>query len=208
MTSSIPKNPGLFVVDKNVLIPRPDTETLVEQVLELTKNKNKLSLLDVGIGSGCILLSILMERKKFYGTGIDICKKSLEICRINSKKFGLNKRLKLIKSNIDNFHYGKYDLIVSNPPYIKKYDLKCLDKDVVGFEPKHALDGGVEGLSEIRKVINRSSELIKKKGFLILEIGFDQRNCVKRLLQNKGFYIKKIVKDLANHDRCIIGIKI
>ena len=197
-----------FVVDKNVLIPRPDTETLVEQILELTKNKNKLSLLDVGIGSGCILLSILMERKNFYGTGIDICKKSLEICRINSKKFGLNKRLKLIKSNIDNFHYGKYDLIVSNPPYIKKYDLKCLDKDVVGFEPKHALDGGVEGLSEIRKVINRSSELIKKKGFLILEIGFDQRNCVKRLLQNKGFYIKKIVKDLANHDRCIIGIKI
>ncbi|WP_440669447.1 peptide chain release factor N(5)-glutamine methyltransferase [Candidatus Pelagibacter sp. HIMB1483] len=197
-----------FVVDKNVLIPRPDTETLVEQVLELTKNKNKLSLLDVGIGSGCILLSILMERKNFYGTGIDICKKSLEICRINSKKLGLNKRLKLIKSNIDNFHYGKYDLIVSNPPYIKKYDLKCLDKDVVGFEPKHALDGGVEGLSEIRKVINRSSELIKKKGFLILEIGLDQRNCVKRLLQNKGFYIKKIVKDLANHDRCIVGIKI
>ena len=197
-----------FVVDKNVLIPRPDTETLVEQVLELTKNKNKLSLLDVGIGSGCILLSILMERKNFYGTGIDICKKSLEICRINSKKFGLNKRLKLVKSNIDNFHYGKYDLIVSNPPYIKKYNLKCLDKDVIGFEPRHALDGGVEGLSEIRKVINRSSELIKKKGYLILEIGFDQKNSVKRLLQNKGFYIKKIVKDLANHDRCIISIKI
>jgi len=197
-----------FAVDKNVLIPRPDTETLVEQVLELTKNKNKLSLLDVGIGSGCILLSILMERKNFYGTGIDICKKSLEICRINSKKFGLNKRLKLVKSNIDNFHYGKYDLIVSNPPYIKKFNLKCLDKDVIDFEPRHALDGGVEGLSEIRKVINKSSELIKKKGFLILEIGFDQKNFVKRLLHNKGFYIKKIVKDLANHDRCIIGIKI
>ena len=124
--------------------------------MELTKNKNKLSLLDVGIGSGCILLSILMERKNFYGTGIDICKKSLEICRINSKKFGLNKRLKLFKSNIDNFHYGKYDLIISNPPYIKKYNLKCLEKDVKCFEPKNALDGGLEGLSEISKVINRS----------------------------------------------------
>ena len=197
-----------FVVDRNVLIPRPDTELLVEQALELTKNKNKLNLLDVGVGSGCILLSILNEKKNFYGTGIDICGKSLSICRVNSHKLGLKKRVKLFKSNIDNFQYGKYDLIISNPPYIKKYDLKCLEKDVIGFEPKQALDGGIEGLSEIRKVISKSSELIKKNGFLILEIGFDQKNRVKQILQNKGFYIKKIVKDLSGHDRCIISTKI
>ena len=197
-----------FVVDRNVLIPRPDTEILVEQALELTKNKNKLNLLDVGVGSGCILLSILNEKKNFYGTGIDICGKSLSICRVNSHKLGLKKRVKLFKSNIDNFQYGKYDLIISNPPYIKKYDLKCLEKDVIDFEPKQALDGGVEGLSEIRKVISKSSELIKKNGFLILEIGFDQKNRVKQLLQNKGFYIKKIVKDLSGHDRCIVSTKI
>ena len=197
-----------FVVDRNVLIPRPDTEILVEQALELTKNKNKLNLLDVGVGSGCILLSILSEKNFFYGTGIDICSKSLSICRVNSHKLGLKKRLKLFKSNIDNFQYGKYDLIISNPPYIKKYDLKCLEKDVIGFEPKQALDGGIEGLSEIRKVISKSSELIKKNGFLILEIGFDQKNRVKQILQNKGFYIKKIVKDLSGHDRCIISTKI
>ena len=197
-----------FVVDRNVLIPRPDTEILVEQALELTKNKNKLNLLDVGVGSGCILLSILKEKKNFYGTGIDICGKSLSICRVNSHKLGLKKRLKLFKSNIDNFQYGKYDLIISNPPYIKKYDLKCLEKDVIGFEPKQALDGGIEGLSEIRKVISKSSELIKKNGFLILEIGFDQKNRVKQILQNKGFYIKKIVKDLSGHDRCIVSTKI
>ena len=197
-----------FVVDRNVLIPRPDTEILVEQALELTKNKNKLNLLDVGVGSGCILLSILNEKKNFYGTGIDICGKSLSICRVNSHKLGLKKRIKLFKSNIDNFQYGKYDLIISNPPYIKKYDLKCLEKDIIGFEPKQALDGGIEGLSEIRKVISKSSELIKKNGFLILEIGFDQKNKVKQILQNKGFYIKKIVKDLSNHDRCIVSIKI
>ena len=197
-----------FVVDRNVLIPRPDTEILVEQALELTKNKNKLNLLDVGVGSGCILLSILNEKKNFYGTGIDICGKSLSICRVNSHKLGLKKRVKLFKSNIDNFQYGKYDLIISNPPYIKKYDLKCLEKDVIGFEPKQALDGGVEGLSEIRKVISKSSELIKKNGFLILEIGFDQKNRVKQILQNKGFYIKKIVKDLSGHDRCIVSTKI
>ena len=197
-----------FVVDRNVLIPRPDTEILVEQALELTKNKNKLNLLDVGVGSGCVLLSILNEKKNFYGTGIDICGKSLSICRVNSHKLGLKKRIKLFKSNIDNFQYGKYDLIISNPPYIKKYDLKCLEKDVIGFEPKQALDGGIEGLSEIRKVISKSSELIKKNGFLILEIGFDQKNRVKQILQNKGFYIKKIVKDLSGHDRCIVSTKI
>ena len=197
-----------FVVDKNVLIPRPDTEILVEQALELTKNKNKLNLLDVGVGSGCILLSILKEKKNFYGTGIDICGKTLSICRVNSHKLGLKKRVKLFKSNIDNFQYGKYDLIISNPPYIKKYNLKCLEKDVIGFEPKQALDGGIEGLSEIRKVISKSSELIKKNGFLILEIGFDQKNRVKQILQNKGFYIKKIVKDLSGHDRCIVSTKI
>jgi len=197
-----------FVVDRNVLIPRPDTEILVEQALELTKNKNKLNLLDVGVGSGCILLSILKEKKNFYGTGIDICGKTLSICRVNSHKLGLKKRVKLFKSNIDNFQYGKYDLIISNPPYIKKYNLKCLEKDVIGFEPKQALDGGIEGLSEIRKVISKSSELIKKNGFLILEIGFDQKNRVKQILQNKGFYIKKIVKDLSGHDRCIVSTKI
>jgi len=197
-----------FIVNKDVLIPRPDTEVLVEKVLELTKNKNKLNILDIGIGSGCILLSILMEKKNFYGTGVDISNKSLNICRVNSHKLGLTKRVKLFKSDIDNFNRGKYDLIISNPPYIKKNTLKCLDKDIVDFEPKHALNGGVDGLSEIRKVINKSSELIKKKGFLILEIGFDQKNKVKKILNNKGFYIKEIVKDLANNDRCIISVKI
>ena len=197
-----------FVVNQDVLIPRPDTEILIEKVLKLTKNKNKLNLLDIGIGSGCILLSILKEKKNFYGTGVDISNKSLNICKINSHKLGLNSRVKLFKSDIDNFNRGKYDLIISNPPYIKKNTLKCLERDIVDYEPKHALDGGLNGLSEIRKVINKSSELIKKKGFLIIEIGFDQKNNVKKILSEKGFYIKEMVKDLANNDRCIISIKI
>ena len=159
-----------FIVNKDVLIPRPDTEILVEEVLKLTKNKNKLNLLDIGIGSGCILFSILKEKKNFYGVGIDISNKSLNICKLNRHKLGLKDRVKLFKSDIDNFNYGKYDLIISNPPYIKQIVLKCLEKDVINFEPKCALDGGLNGLSEIRKVIKKSSELIKKKGFLILEI--------------------------------------
>ena len=157
-----------FSVNRDVLIPRPDTEVLIEEVLKLTKNKDNLNLLDVGVGSGCILISILKDKKNFYGTGIDISKKSLDTCKINGENLGVINRLKLYKSDIDNFHFRKYDLIISNPPYIKKSKLKYLEKDVIGFEPKHALDGGIEGLSEISKVINRSSELIKKNGFLIL----------------------------------------
>ena len=196
-----------FLIDKNVLIPRPDTEVLVEQILELTKNKASMRILEIGVGSGCIILSILKEKKKFFGTGIDISTKSLKISEINSLKLGVNRRLKLFKSNIDNFKSGKYDLIISNPPYIKKNFLKCLEKDI-SFEPVEALDGGIDGLSETRKIIIKSSELIKKKGYLFLEIGFDQKNKVKKILENNGFYIKKVIKDLSNHDRCIVGIKI
>ena len=195
-----------FIVNNNVLIPRPDTEILIEQALKLVKNKNRLQILDIGIGSGCILMSILKEKKNFIGTGIDISNKSLQISKVNGQKLRLNNRFRLFKSNIDNFNTGKYDLIISNPPYIKKSYLKCLEKDI-GFEPKQALDGGLDGLSEIRKVINKSSELIKRSGHFIIEIGFDQKNKVKKILRDKGFYIKKTVKDLSNHDRCIISIK-
>ncbi len=196
-----------FIIDKNVLIPRPDTEVLVEQILELTKNKASMRILESGVGSGCLILSILKEKKNFFGTGIDISTKSLKISEINSLKLGVNRRLKLFKSNIDNFNTGKYDLIISNPPYIKKNFLKCLEKDI-SFEPVEALDGGIDGLSETRKIIIKSSELIKKKGYLFLEIGFDQKNKVKKILENNGFYIKKVIKDLSNHDRCIVSIKI
>ena len=197
-----------FYVNKNTLIPRPDTEIILEQVLKFTKNKNYLNILDIGVGSGCILLSVLNERKNFYGTGIDISKNSLDTCKINAKKLLLDRRVKFFKSDVDKFAIGKYDLIVSNPPYIKTCDLKYLESDVIKFEPKLALDGGLDGLSVIRKVIKKSSELLKKNGKFILEIGFDQKNKVIKLLNNKGFYINSTVKDLANNDRCIISTKI
>ena len=197
-----------FFISNDVLIPRPDTELLVENILRLTRQKNKIKILDIGVGSGCILLSILKERKNFYGTGIDISKKCLNISRINADNLKVGSRLKLYKSNVDKFNFGKYDLIVSNPPYINKCKLKYLDKDVVHFEPRIALDGGLDGLSEIRKVIKKSSELIKKKGKFILEIGHDQKNKVVNLLKKEGFYIDSIQKDLAKNDRCIICTKI
>ena len=197
-----------FYVTKNVLIPRPETELIVEKVLEFTKNKHRINFLEIGVGSGCIILSILKEKKNFYGTGIDISKKSLETCKINSDNLGISNRLKLFKSDIDNFKYGKYDLIISNPPYIKKFDLKYLEKDVVGYEPLLALNGGLDGLTEIKKVVNSSTKLIKKKGILILEIGFNQSKAVKKILSKKGFYINKVFKDLSKNNRCIVSTKI
>jgi len=197
-----------FEVNNNVLIPRPDTEVIIEETLKLSKYKNKLKILDIGVGSGCMLLSILNEKKNFYGIGIDISKKCVDLSKKNSFKLNLEKRAKFFESNVDNFNYGKYDLIISNPPYIKKFDLKYLEKDVFNFEPKLALNGGLDGLSEIRKVICKSSELIKIKGKLILEIGFDQKEKVKKILNKKGFYINRVLKDLAKNDRCIISTKI
>ena len=196
-----------FYVTQDVLIPRPDTEVIVEKVLELTKNKFGLKFLEVGVGSGCIILSILKEKKNYYGTGIDISKKSLEICKINSDNLEVFNRLKLFKSDIDNFRYGKYDLIISNPPYIKKFDLKYLDEDVINYEPRSALNGGLDGLSEIKKVIINSTNLIKRNGILVLEIGFDQTNKIKGFLRKNGFFVKKIFKDLAKNNRCIVSIK-
>jgi len=197
-----------FLVSNDTLIPRPDTELVVEKVLELTAHKKKISILDIGVGTGCILLSILKERKSFYGTGVDISKSCLNISKLNAIKLKVSSKLKLYKSNVDKFTSGKYDLIVSNPPYIKKKNLKYLEKDVTKFEPRLALDGGLDGLSAIRKVIKKSSELIKKNGKFVLEIGFDQKNRVISLLKKEGFYINSTNKDLANNDRCIICTKI
>ena len=198
----------IFYVNKDVLIPRPDTEHLIEEVIKYTDEDSKLHILDIGTGSGCILLSILSERKKFNGTGIDISKKSINISRYNAKKLKLNNRTKFYVSDVDNFLIGKYDIVISNPPYIENLRLKYLDRDVINFEPKLALDGGKDGFSEIIKVINKSAALIKMNGMFILEIGYNQKNKAIQILKNKGFYIKKVLKDYSKNDRCIISTKI
>ena len=197
-----------FYVDKGILIPRPDSEVVVDQILKLTNNKDNLRILDIGVGSGCLLLSVLKERKNFHGVGVDISKKCIDISNINASKLKISNRVKFFKSDVDNFNFGKYDLIVSNPPYIKMLDFNNLKKDVINFEPKLALYGGLDGTSEIRKVIKKSSELIKKNGKFILEIAYDQKNKVIKLLRDKGFYINNVLKDLADNDRCIVSTKV
>ena len=196
-----------FKVNEKVLIPRPETEIIVEQVLKIYKNKYNLNFLEIGVGSGCISLSILKERKSFFATGVDLSQDCIKICRYNANKLGVNNRIKLMKSDVDNLIFRKYDLIISNPPYINKFNLSKLDRDVKDFEPRLALDGGLDGLSVIRKVIKKSSELIKKRGKLVLEIGYDQKEPVKKMLNESNFYINKTLRDLAKNDRCIISTK-
>ncbi len=197
-----------FYINQNVLIPRPDTEILVEETLKLFNVNSKLNMLDIGTGSGCILISILKERRNFFGTGIDISKKAINVARFNAKMHQLSNRVKFYNSDVDKFLIGKYDLVVSNPPYIKRQDLKYLEVDVKGFEPKLALDGGKDGFSKITKVISKTSTLLKKNGRFILEIGFGQKKKILSILKQNNFFINKVVKDYGKNDRCVISTKI
>ena len=197
-----------FIIKEGTLIPRPDTEVLIEATLELFKYKDYANILDVGVGSGCIILSILKEKQCFYGTGIDVSSKSISLSKLNAKKLHLENRVKFIKTDVDNFCHGKYDLIISNPPYIKSDKIKYLEKDVRNFEPKLALDGGLDGTLKILKIIEKASTLLKSNGRLVLEIGYDQKTKIISLLKKRRFYINNIIKDYAKNDRCVISTKI
>ncbi len=197
-----------FKVNSDVLIPRPDTEILVEEVIKLIKINSSLNILDIGTGTGCVILSVLNERKKCYGIGLDISKKAINIAKHNAKIQQIKNRIKFINSSIDKFCVGKYDLIISNPPYIKSGDIKYLDRDVSFYEPETALNGGYDGYSKIREIIYRGSSLIKKRGKLFLEIGYNQKSEVIRILNCNKFYVNKVVKDLRRNNRCIISTKI
>ncbi len=197
-----------FKVNSDVLIPRPDTEILVEEVIKLIKINSSLNILDIGTGTGCVILSVLNERKKCYGIGLDISKKAINIAKHNAKIQQIKNRIKFINSSIDKFYVGKYDLIISNPPYIKSGDIENLDRDVSFYEPETALNGGYDGYSKIREFIYRGSSLIKRKGKLFLEIGYNQKSEVIRILNCNKFYVNKVVKDLGKNNRCIISTKI
>ena len=197
-----------FYIDNNVLIPRPDTEILIEEILKIYHRDRNLSVLDIGTGSGCIIISLLKDRPRFNGTAIDISKKAINIAKYNAKMHQLTDRIKFYKTSVDNFFKGKYDLIVSNPPYINRLSLKYLDKDILGYEPIQALEGGLDGFNVFNKIIKMSSILLKKGGKLVLEIGFDQKIEMLRILKKKNFFLNKTVQDYSGKDRCIICTKL
>ena len=197
-----------FLTNKSVLIPRPDTELIIEEALKILPNDNSKRILDIGTGSGCIIISLLKERPKCLATAIDISLKAINVAKTNAKLHQLENKINFINIDIDKYKSYNYDLIISNPPYINNVDLSRLDDDIKLHEPKLALSGGSDGFKNIRKVIHKSRILLKVSGKLIIEIGNKQANKVSRILNENGFYINKISKDLAGKDRCILSTKL
>ncbi|MDC3152277.1 peptide chain release factor N(5)-glutamine methyltransferase [Pelagibacteraceae bacterium] len=192
-------------IDTDVLIPRPETEILVESLVKYFRGKNPYTL-DIGTGSGCIIISLLQELKKSKGVAIDISRKALKIAKKNSEINNTFKRIRFVNSSISSFQSCKFDLIVSNPPYIARHELKNLDEGIKFFEPKIALDGGNDGLDVMRKVIYKSRKILKINGMLALEIGNGQYRKVSQILKLNRFREKFLVRDYKDNIRCIFSI--
>lgn len=198
-----------FYVDENVLIPQPDTEILVEEVIKLAKEKENLEILDLCTGSGCIGISLAKYTKKSRVIAIDISNKAIQIAKLNAEKNLVHKQIKFMESNMfENIEEYKFDFIVSNPPYIETKVIEELSEEV-RKEPKIALDGGEDGLNFYKEIANNAYKYLKKDGYLCLEIGYNQKDNVIKLLNKIGEY-KEIYskKDLSGNDRIIVAKKV
>ena len=193
-----------FYVNKGTLIPRPETELLVDKILKIYQGK-KISILDIGTGSGCIIISILSSLKNSNGIGIDISKNAILTAKKNVLKHKLTKRVKFLNKSLNNIFGKKFDLIVSNPPYIGSKNIKNLSDDIKRHEPRIALDGGNDGLDLIKKVIYKSKYILKTKGMLALEIGNEQIKKVSKILIDNNFRIKHVIKDYKTNVRCVFA---
>lgn len=192
-----------FYVDENVLIPRPDTEILVEEAIKIAQKMNKPKILDLCTGSGAIAIAIAKNVSEAEVYGVDISAKALEVAKRNSKE--LDAKVKFIKSNLfEEIQKKKFDIIVSNPPYIKKNDLKCLSQEVKN-EPELALDGGIDGLDFYRKITSKAIEYLKFGSYLCFEIGFDQKDEVVDIINSQEHYTNTYFKkDLGGNDRVVV----
>ena len=193
-----------FFVDKKSLIPRPETELIIDPIVKDFKNKS-LFFLDIGVGSGCIISSILKELSHSKGVGIDICKDTILNAKINLITLKVQNRARLLNRSFKNIFNHKFDLVVSNPPYVVRRDINRLSNDIKKFEPKRALDGGNDGLDVIRKIIYKSNSILKLNGILALEIGRGQYFSVVKVLKENGFRKSRVIKDYKNNVRCIFS---
>ena len=194
-----------FEVSPYVLDPRADSETLIEAAVKQFPDKNKtLNILDLGTGSGCLLLAALKEWPYSYGLGIDIDYRCIELAKINAKRNGLNNRVKFQTGNWASNLDEKFDIILCNPPYISANEIAKLDEEVRLYEPKRALNGGETGLDCYVELAPQFSNLLSAEGLIFLEIGFDQKKQIEGIMKSNNLELIKIEKDLAQRDRCLI----
>ena len=195
-----------FAISPDVLDPRADTETLVEWALGAFP-EGADTILDLGVGSGCILLTLLSEWRNSRGVGADLSPQALKIAKDNAGALDVESRVKLVESNwFSNIaETSRFDLIISNPPYIPTRDLMALDRDVREYDPMTALDGGKDGLDDYRSIISTAKTALKPCGFLGFEVGFDQADIVQRLMLDAGFDSTGFCKDLSGIKRVVYG---
>lgn len=199
-----------YFVDQRVLIPRPETEVIIEMLLKKINNKSKpFCILDIGCGSGCLLISCLQELRRSKGVGVDISSAALEVAHININQNQLGSRAKLIKQDLFKLNIKKkFDIILSNPPYLTDINYTKLESDVKNYEPKMALVGGVDGLKFYKKIISIASASLKKNGFLGLEMGDRHYKEIKKFLFANSFKIIDKFKLINGEIRCILAMKI
>lgn len=205
-----------FYVNENVLIPRQDTETLVEEALKCLDNIKKPEILDMCTGSGCILISLLLERQDACGTGVDISPEALEVAKKNARILDVENRADFVESDLFSAPYffekggkgqGKYDILISNPPYIATEEIETLMEEVRLHDPRKALDGMEDGLYFYRKITAQAGKYLRPGGWLMYEIGCTQGKAVSTMMETAGFTRIRVVKDLPGLDRVVLGQK-
>lgn len=201
-----------FLCTEDVLSPRPDTEILVETAAKLIFRHNLQNVLELGVGSGCVLLSLLADFPFLCGTGIDISSKALQIAEKNAQNLGIEKRAKLFCADWNDNNFiakigQKFDVIVSNPPYIPSAEIEKLAPEVRNYDPKSALDGGESGFDAYERIVKIAPELLKKDGFLLFESGYNQARKIAEICKENGFKVLEIAKDLSGIERCVLAQK-
>lgn len=196
-----------FYVDENVLIPQPDTEILVEKAIEIAVTTQKNKILDMCTGSGCIAISLAKKINNAQITAVDISNSALNVANKNAINNNVENKIKFINSNMFNNIEEKFDIIVSNPPYIETETINKLEIEVQN-EPHLALDGGIDGLKFYKTIANNAFKYLNENGYLLLEIGYNQQNSVTQLLQDIGKYKNiETIKDLGGNYRVVIARK-
>ncbi len=198
----------LLQVNKNVLTPRPETEVIVDEVLKAFPESMSFNMLDLGVGSGTILLAILAERPAAKGLGIDVSEDALAVARENAANLDLNTRTALLRGDwTAGLGDAGFDLVVSNPPYIASHIIETLEPEVRDHEPRLALDGGLDGLDAYRQLAPEILRVLKPGGMFAVEIGYDQSADVETLFRQAGASNVRTIKDLSTHDRVVTGVK-